>query len=129
MNFFGIGPLEVMVIAVIAVIVLGPERFPAAAVQVARAIKFLRGYATDTTSQLRGEFAELTREYEALRGELNEMKSTVAGGVSSLAAEIEKTTSQARPALKQVMDATAPIVEPGGELPPERAGDNGATQG
>ena len=67
MNIFGVGPMEMLLIAVIAVVVLGPERFPEAAVQVAKAIKFLRGYATEATSDLRSEFAELTKEYEGLR--------------------------------------------------------------
>ncbi len=43
MNFLGIGLPEIVLISLIAVVVLGPERFPEAAVQVARAIKCLRG--------------------------------------------------------------------------------------
>ena len=49
MNFLGIGMAEIVLIALIAVVVLGPERFPEVAVQVARAIKWLRGYATENT--------------------------------------------------------------------------------
>ena len=35
-----------------------------------KAVKWLRGYANDTTSDLRSEFVELTREYELMRSEL-----------------------------------------------------------
>lgn len=126
MNLFGIGPLEIMVVAIIAMIVLGPERFPAVAVQVARAIKFLRGYATDTTADLRAEFQELTREYESLKGELAEVRGTLTKSASSITKEIERTVSQAKPAMQQMIDAAAPIIEPGGDLPPERQQTNGS---
>lgn len=126
MNVFGVGPLEMMLVAVIAIVVLGPERFPQAAVQVAKAIKFLRGYATEATSDLREEFKELTKEYEDLRKELNEIKrdgvqaATVTTEISKAQREARTAIRQAKaPDLKQLM---SPIIEPGGELPPERNG-------
>jgi len=70
MNFFGVGVLELVLVAVVAVIVLGPERMPEAAVQLARAIRHLRGFATSATSQLRSELEEQTRDYEEVRREL-----------------------------------------------------------
>jgi sec-independent protein translocase protein TatB len=45
--------MELLLCVIIAVVVLGPERFPQAAVQVAKALKFLRGYATEATLDLR----------------------------------------------------------------------------
>jgi len=133
MNFFGVGPLEFALVAIIAVIVLGPERFPAAAVQVARAIKFLRGYANDATSDLRQEFQELTREYESLRGELAEIRGSVTKDASKLADEITRAAAEAKPALQapsldRLIDPTKPIIEPGGELPPDRAGPGSAAR-
>jgi Tat protein translocase TatB subunit len=74
MDIFGVGPLELLLCVIIAVVVLGPERFPRVAVEIAKALKFLRRYATEATSDLREEFAELTREYESMRAELNEVK-------------------------------------------------------
>ena len=140
MNVFGIGPLELLLCAVVGVIVLGPERFPQAAVQLARAIKFLRGYANEATSDLRVEFQELTREYESMRQELNEVRSGVYKHVAGIADEltraggdVQKAVGEARPSLrvptmKEFMSG-APIIEPGGELPPDRGGSangNGA---
>lgn len=126
MSFFGIGPLEITLVAIIAIIVLGPERFPAVAVQVARAIKFLRGYATDTTAELRAEFQELTREYESLKGELAEVRGSMSKSAASITAELQRAKSEALPAMQGVIDEVAPIIEPGGELPPERQASNGS---
>jgi sec-independent protein translocase protein TatB len=113
MNFFGIGPLEATLVIVVAVIVLGPERIPEVAVQIARAVKFLRGYATSATSQMRAELDELTREYEEVRRELKEFRDSVGKDVKSMTDQVGKTLLD-EPALK------APIIEPGGEPPPSR---------
>ena len=88
MNIFGVGPMEIALIAVIAVVVLGPERFPQAAVQLARAVKYLRGYANEATSDLRSEFKELTKEYEQLRVELDDIRGSVTRSTASVTGEI-----------------------------------------
>lgn len=112
MNVFGVGPLEIFLVLLIAVVVLGPERIPGVAVQLARGLKFVRGYANDTTKQLRAELSELTREYEDLRKEMTDFRRGVMNDLTSVTDEVDRTLKEARP-----------IVEPGGELPPpERAG-------
>jgi sec-independent protein translocase protein TatB len=130
MNVFGIGALEIGLIIIIAVIVIGPERFPEAAVQVARALKFLRGYANDATSELRKEFAELTKEYEDIRKELDEVRGTVIKETGSVTQQMSQVMTETKPALKapdlnQILDPNKPLIEPGGELPPDRS--NGAS--
>jgi len=107
-------------------------------VQVARAIKFLRGYANDATSDLRAEFQELTKEYESLRKEMEEVRSSVskeAGTVTSemtaVSEQMRRIAGEARPALQapkldNFLRDTKPIIEPGGELPPDRNGSNGS---
>lgn len=122
MNFFGVGPAEVVVIIVVALIVLGPERLPEAAVQLAKAIKFLRGYATDTTSQLRSELGELTREYDAVRRELREFRESVTRDLSSITTEVSRTIDESR-----LTQDSRPIIEPGGEPPPPGAPEDAPT--
>jgi sec-independent protein translocase protein TatB len=123
---------EIVLIALIAVVVLGPERFPEVAVQVARAIKWLRGYATENTRDLRNEFAELTREYEEMREELDEVRQAVTSGISLATDELNKVVDETKPALEaarpdRIIGGNDPIIEPGGELPPEPdRSDNGA---
>ena len=97
MSFLGIGLPEIVVIVLVAVLVLGPERFPEVAVQVAKLIKMLRGYATNTTSQLRAELLELTREYEDVRKELQEFRESVRGDVTAIGKELDRVISEAQP--------------------------------
>lgn len=60
---FNIGPMEFLVLAIVAVIVLGPERLPGLARDAARMIRTLRELATGARTQLRDElgpeFADL----------------------------------------------------------------------
>jgi len=122
MNFLGVGPLEVALVAIVAVIVLGPERIPGVAVQLARAVRYMRGYATDATADIRKELQELTKEYDEVRKELNEFRSSLGGGFSNIADEVDRTlrASQEKPAVGS--SSEAPIIEPGGEPPPKSSG-------
>ena len=117
MNFFGVGPFEVALVAIIAVIVLGPERIPGVAVQLARAVRYMRGYATDATADIRKELEELTKEYDEMRKEFREFQSSALKDVASVTDEIDRTLrkTQKQPKPEQ------PIIEPGGEPPPKES--------
>src|SRR4051794_1721769 len=60
---FNIGPMEFLVLAVVAVIVLGPDRLPGLARDAARMLRTLRELATGARTQLQDElgpeFADL----------------------------------------------------------------------
>lgn len=52
---FNIGPLELMVLAVVGLIVLGPDRLPGLAKDAARMLRTVRDMATGARTQLRDE--------------------------------------------------------------------------
>lgn len=58
-SFFGIGLFELVLIAVIALVVLGPERLPGAMREVAKWIRQLRSLSSDFQSQFSEEFKML----------------------------------------------------------------------
>jgi Tat protein translocase TatB subunit len=95
MDFLGIGLPEIILILIIAVIVVGPKRLPEIAVQIARAIRQLRGYATDITAEMRSELDELTREYEEVRKELQEFRRAAAKDVHAISREIDRAVREA----------------------------------
>jgi len=111
MNVFGVGPLELALVAIVAVIVLGPERIPEVAVQVARVVRSLREFATDATSGLRSELDALTREYGDLQKELRDLKDSLHKDATSVADELTKAIED-------------PIVEASGAPPPKRGNDD-----
>jgi sec-independent protein translocase protein TatB len=60
---FNIGPMELVVLAIVGLVVLGPDRLPGLAKDAARMLKTLREMATGARTQLRDElgpeFADL----------------------------------------------------------------------
>ncbi len=52
---FNVGPLELMVLAIVGLVILGPERLPSMAKDAARLIRTLRDLATGARQQLRDE--------------------------------------------------------------------------
>ncbi len=54
----GIGPLEILVLLVVALLVIGPEKMPEVARAVARLMRELRG----AMDEVRGQFDEIARE-------------------------------------------------------------------
>lgn len=129
MGFLGVGVFELFLIFAIAVVVLGPDRIPEFAVQVARAVRFLRNFATDSTKELRSEFEELMSEYDDLREELRGLKKDMDKDTAAVSKDIESAQHDVRTATKEVDRTLAeaePIIEPGGDIPPALSGDETA---
>src|SRR3990170_8531449 len=99
MSFLGIGLPEIVLILIIAIIVVGPQRLPEVAIQIARAIRYLRGYATDATAQIRAELDELTKEYDQVRKELQDFRQAFTKDVSSVTKEVDRTLRESRPVI------------------------------
>jgi sec-independent protein translocase protein TatB len=130
MDFLGIGLPELIVILIVAVIVVGPKRLPEVAVQIARAIRQLRGYATDVTAQMRSELDELTRDYEQVRKEVQDLRQVATKSLDSVSRDVNRTVrdvtavieSSAEPEPKK--RPSPPVKEPTPEKEP--TGDDGS---
>ena len=70
--FDNIGWPELLVLALVGLFVLGPERLPAAASWVANTVRTIRDYATGARDQLR---QELGPEFDELRKPLEDLRS------------------------------------------------------
>jgi TatA/E family protein of Tat protein translocase len=103
MNFLGMGPMELMVILVLALIVFGPGKLPEIAGQVGRVVRDFRRM----TGELSTEFNR------TLSLELEERKT---GAAPAPAAPAEPTESYAAP-VAETIAPVAPAVEPS-EAPP-----------
>ena len=52
MNFFGMGPLELVLILALALIIFGPDKLPEIAQQVGRAVREIRRLGTEVTDEI-----------------------------------------------------------------------------
>lgn len=126
-SFFGIGMMELFFIALIALIVLGPERMPGAIREVMKTIRYVRNLSNELTSQFSEEFKDLDdlnpqKIMKEIAGDLDEedapkkaaaakpaaKTATKPAGVKPAAAKpVAKPATAAKPAAKPAEGKTA----------------------
>ena len=82
MNILGVGPAELLLIFVIALIVLGPGKLPELARTLGKALRELRRMSLEVTA----EFAKELRDLEAISSEVKETTEEI-----KQAADIKRT--------------------------------------
>lgn len=121
MNIFGIGTQEIVIIAVAALVIFGPNRLPEVAGQAARWIRDLRNMSSQLMGDIEGqagvrEFKEaIESEIKGVKSELNKATAGVnkeLSGVSSTANKALASTNTAikGSASKTTAKATTPVI-------------------
>ena len=94
MNFLGVGPAELIVILVVALVFVGPERLPRLAADVARTIREIRKY----TGGLAAEFNEVIQDFEkdtqSERSAWKEIESGITGATQSVTNAVRDARSE-----------------------------------
>ncbi|MFT3763542.1 MAG: Sec-independent protein translocase protein TatB [Pseudoxanthomonas sp.] len=132
---FDIGFTELLVIAVVALVVLGPERLPKAARFAGLWVRRARAQWDSVKGELERELAaeELKRSLREAQGVVDQVKR----GVHETGAQVQRELAQAQAAVEEgvapVAAPTEPVttdaavveapIEPGGETPAEIADD------
>lgn len=130
----GIGPLEILVLLVVALLVIGPEKMPEVARAVARLMRELRG----AMDEVRGQFDEITREdlldtkeiESYYRDTIDGVKKAVEPpeifkeGVEGVKRDLEEFGKDVDDSIKQIDEPTdkqadKPAPEPSPEPPPK----------
>jgi sec-independent protein translocase protein TatB len=92
MDFLGVGPAELLVILVVALVFVGPERLPKLAADIARTIREIRKY----TSGLAAEFNEVVKDFEKdTEGERTVWKE-IGGGLTGATKSMTEAVRGAR---------------------------------
>jgi len=130
MDFLGIGPLELLVILVIALIVVGPERLPEVARSIGKVVRYVTNVSSLVTSDWQREIAsELDVDEKELRQMLTDplaaAKSELTAAGSDLAAagsDIQRalTSPVSRPT-ETMGEAAAPPATPASPASPPEA--------
>lgn len=90
MSLFGMGPTEFLVIAVIAFIIFGPEKFTELA---GAAGKFVREFRA-MSGGLTGEFQQAMSEFQEIGGEIRQVSGEFQGEFQNVGGEIRQVTGE-----------------------------------
>jgi sec-independent protein translocase protein TatB len=131
MQFFGVGALELMVILVLAVLVVGPDRLPQVAADLAQWIRRARVYANHLSKDFNEVVGELEKEVGASRDDWKEIAGVitrntgaVGGAVTSAATALEKSLDAPKAQATEASTEATPLGEAPVEATANGADDN-----
>jgi sec-independent protein translocase protein TatB len=104
MNFLGMGPMEVVVIMVVALIIFGPGKLPEMAAQAGKMVRDFR----NATSDLTAEFQDSIDDMQATMGEMRDTVTDVQRETQQLAAIVPNTLSGIDASMKTAVGPPAP---------------------
>jgi sec-independent protein translocase protein TatB len=112
---FDIGFSELIVIGLVALVVIGPERLPRVARTVGHLLGRLQRYVSDVTSDIQREMQleDLRKLQQQVAGSARQLESSVRNQIGAVESDIGKTAAAATAAL--AMGAAAPTAPPAAE--------------
>lgn len=93
MEFLGIGYQELLLVLVLLLVVVGPERLPTMAYQIGRAVRTMQGYARAVRDEFRDEIDYLDEQYKTIKGQVDEAQQVMRTENAKLNAELREVSS------------------------------------
>ena len=112
---FGMGFSEILVIAIIAILFLGPDKLPEAMVKIAKFFKTVKGSVNDVKSSFEQEMKiqELKEEALSYKKKLDEAATSARKVITfDELEEIKKTTAGVNDSLKEIENSVKESVNP-----------------
>ncbi len=94
MNFLGIGPAELIVILVVALVFVGPERLPKLAADLARTIREIRRYTGSLAAEFNEVIQDFEKETEGERSAWKEIETGITGATKSVTDAVREVRSE-----------------------------------
>ena len=126
---FDVGLSELMVIAVVALIVIGPERLPRVARTAGHLLGRLQRYVSDVKADINREMQleELKKLQQQVASQVSSIESTVSHEMreveQSVGAAVAPASTEAAPAAADAATAPAPAATTEALAAPAQAGD------
>ena len=92
MEFLGIGYQELLLVLVLLLVVVGPDRLPGMAYQIGRAVRTMQGYARAVRDEFKDEIDYLDEQYKVVKGQVDEAQQVLRSENARLNAELREVT-------------------------------------
>lgn len=105
MDFFGIGPLELLLVLIVLLIVVGPAKLPEVAGMIGRGMRMLK----EATTELTNDFKEMADEVKDTGKEVNgnvNPAGELTDGIRDVMKEIEDVRKELKSALQNDVGLT-----------------------
>ena len=96
MEFLGVGYQELLLVLILMLVVVGPERLPAMAYQIGRAVRTLQQYARAVRDEFSDEIGYVEEQYKTIRGEVDATRTTLRSEQMKMNAEFRDATEPIR---------------------------------
>ena len=96
MEFLGVGYQELLLVLVLMLVVVGPERLPAMAYQICRAVRTLQQYARAVRDEFSDEIGYVEEQYKTIRGEVDATRISLREEQAKMNAEFRDATEPIR---------------------------------
>ena len=121
MEFLGVGYQELLLVLVLLLVVVGPDRLPGMAYQIGRAVRTMQGYARAVRDEFRDEIDYLDEQYKVVKGQVDEAQQVLRSENAKLNAELRDVTNTVESTVA-LATTDAPTVAPAATVV-EPAGD------
>lgn len=77
MEFLGVGYQEFLLVLVLLLVVVGPERMPQMAYQIGRAVREMQKYARAVRDEFSDEMGFIQEQYDTMKGEVDDARRSL----------------------------------------------------
>jgi sec-independent protein translocase protein TatB len=92
LEFLGIGYQELLLVLVLLLVVVGPDRLPGMAYQIGRAVRTMQGYARAVRDEFKDEIDYLDEQYKVVKGQVDEAQQVLRSENARLNAELREVS-------------------------------------
>jgi sec-independent protein translocase protein TatB len=107
-EFLGIGYQELLLVLILLLVVVGPERLPGMAYQIGRAVRTLQQYARQVRDEFSDEIGYLEEQVRVVKGEVSTLNSELRDQTNKFNTELRQTTEPINSELRQLTEHPGP---------------------
>lgn len=121
MEFLGIGYQELLLVLVLLLVVVGPERLPGMAYQIGRAVRTMQGYARAVRDEFKDEIDYLDEQYKTVKGQVDETQRAFRAEQSRFNQEMREVSASVESTVALATAEPLPALMPGNSTPDDPA--------